>query len=92
MYSSIKDQSKVHVFYVRFTCYIFEQTLLHYEFCVFSFTDVLAWVKGKRPSARNTWIIKEVDWDHIRQKNKILHVLDLDSDLLAASTSNVPSH
>lgn len=40
-------QAKVPAFYVRFTRYI-----LHYEFCVFSFAKVLAWVKGKRPSAR----------------------------------------
>ena len=44
------NQPKVHMFYIRFTCYIFEQTLLHNEFCVFSFAEVLAWAKEKRPS------------------------------------------
>ena len=29
---------------------------------VFSFAEVLAWVKGKRSSERNTGIIKKVDW------------------------------
>lgn len=43
---------------MRVMCYIFEQVLLHYEFCVVSFADVLAWIKGKKPSARS----KEVDW------------------------------
>lgn len=39
---------KVHAFYVRFTCYIFKQMLLHNEFGVFSFAVILAWVKEKR--------------------------------------------
>ncbi len=56
------NQPKVHMFYSRFTCYIFEQTLLHIEFRVFSFAEVLAWAKEKRPSVRNAWMIKEVDW------------------------------
>ncbi len=55
-------QPKVHIFYIRFTCYIFQQTLLHNEFCVFSFAEVLTWAKEKRPSVRNAWMIKEVDW------------------------------
>ena len=56
------NQPKVHMFYIRFTCYIFEQTLLHNEFRVFSFAEVLAWAKEKRPSVRNAWMIEEVDW------------------------------
>ncbi len=55
-------QPKVHMFYVRFTYYIFEQMLLHNEFRVFSFAKVLAWEKEKKSSIRNTWMIKEVDW------------------------------
>ncbi len=54
-------QPKIHMFYVRFTYYIFEQTLLHHEFCIFSFAEILAWVKEKKPSVRNVWMIKEVD-------------------------------
>jgi hypothetical protein len=57
------NQPKVHMFYIRFTCYIFEQTLLHNEFCVFSIAEVLAWAKEKRPSIRNAWMIEEVDWE-----------------------------
>ena len=56
------NQIKVHMFYIRFTCYIFEQTLLHNEFRVFLFAEVLAWAKEKRPSVKNSWMIKEVDW------------------------------
>ncbi len=55
-------QPKVHMFYVRFTYYIFEQMLLHNEFRVFLFAEVLAWEKEKKSSIRNTWMIKEVDW------------------------------
>ncbi len=47
------NQIKVHMFYIRFTCYIFRQTLLHNEFCVFSFAEVLAWAKEKRPNITN---------------------------------------
>jgi len=54
-------QPKVHMFYIRFTCYIFEQTLQNDEFCLFSFAEVLAWAKEKRPSIRNAWMIEEVD-------------------------------
>jgi hypothetical protein len=56
------NQPKVHMVYIRFTCYIFEQTLLQSEFRVFLFAEVLAWAKEKRPSVTNAWIIKEVDW------------------------------
>ncbi len=56
------NQPNVHMFYIRFTCYIFEQTLLHNEFRVFLFAEVLAWTKEKRPSVTNAWMIKEVDW------------------------------
>jgi hypothetical protein len=63
-------QPKLHMFYIRFTCCIFEQMLLHNEFRVFSFAEVLAWVKEKRPSVKNAWMIKEVDWgptqDHLQ--------------------------
>lgn len=94
-------QAKVPAFYVRFTRYI-----LHYEFCLFSFAKVLAWVKGKRPSARKKWTIIEVDWEpnqdlpqvysniirslllHRSQETKFMHILDSDSGLPAASTSN----
>ncbi len=31
------NQPKVQMFYIRFTCYKFEQTLLHNEFLVFLF-------------------------------------------------------
>ncbi len=55
------NQPNVHMFYTRFTCYIFKQTLLHNKFCVFSFAELLAWVKEKRPSIRNAWMIEEVD-------------------------------
>ncbi len=56
------NQLKVHMFHVRFTCYIFEQTLLHNEFRVFLFVEVVASAKEKRPSVRNTWMIEEVYW------------------------------
>ncbi len=56
------NQPNVHMFYIRFICYIFEQTLLHNEFCVFSFAEILAWAKEKRPSVTHAWMIKEVDW------------------------------
>lgn len=38
---------KVNAFYVRFACYVFEQILLDYEFCVLSFLEILAWTKRK---------------------------------------------
>ena len=56
------NQPKMNMLYIRFCCYIFEQTLLHNEFCVLSFAEVLAWAKQKRPSVRNAWMIEEVDW------------------------------
>ena len=55
-------QPKVHMFYIRFTCYIFEQTLLHNKFRLFLFTEVLPWVMEKKPSVKNAWMIKEIYW------------------------------
>ena len=45
------NKPKLHTFYERFTCYIFEQTFLHYEFHVFSFAEVFAYVKEKRSNS-----------------------------------------
>ncbi len=56
------NQPNVHMFYIRFNSYIFEQTTLHNEFCMFSFAEILAWAKEKRPSVTNEWMVKEVDW------------------------------
>ncbi len=56
------NQIKVHMFYIRFTCHIFEQMLLHNEFYVFSIAEVLSWANEKRPSVTNAWMTKEVDW------------------------------
>jgi hypothetical protein len=50
------------MFNVKFTYYIFEQTLLHHEFYIFSFAEVVVWMKEKRTSVRNAWMIKKVDW------------------------------
>jgi hypothetical protein len=46
-------QAKVHAFYVRFTCHIFEQTLLYYESCMCSFVEELAWVKERGADIRS---------------------------------------
>ncbi len=48
------NKPKVHMFYIRFTYYIFEQTLLHNEFCVFSFAEVLAWAKKKETKLKES--------------------------------------
>ncbi len=69
------NQLKVHMFYIRFTCYIFEQTLLHNEFHVFLFAEVLAWAKEKRLSVTNSWMIKEVDWDQTKTFFKSTSIL-----------------
>ena len=58
-----KSKPKVHAFYVRFTFYIFEQRVLHHEFHVFSFSEVLAWIKLKKGGrAWNARRISEIDW------------------------------
>ena len=44
--------------------------MLHNKFHVFSFAEVLAWAKEKRPSVRTTWIIEEVDWDQTNTFSK----------------------
>lgn len=51
------------MFYIRSTHYMFEQTLPHHEFCIFSFEELLAWVKERRTGSRGAWLIKEVDWE-----------------------------
>ncbi len=47
------NQPNVHMFYIRFTCYIFKQPLLHNKFRVFLFAEIFAWAKEKRPSVSN---------------------------------------
>ena len=64
-------QLKVYTFYVRSTCYIFEQTLLHYEFCIFSFAEILVWVKERRADSWSVWMINEVDWRLIQDISQV---------------------
>ncbi len=57
------NKVKVHIFYIAFTYYIFEQSLLRYEFSIFSLAKIFAWMNKRSAGSRSAWMIKEIDWE-----------------------------
>jgi len=65
--------SKVKPFFNMIVFDIFEQLMLHHDFCTFSFSEILALLM---PSVEGTWKIwrtKEVDWGPSANISNILH-------------------
>lgn len=55
------NRLKVRIFYIKSTYYMYKQTLLHHELCLFSLTEILAWIKERGAGARSAQMINEVD-------------------------------
>ena len=53
---------KVNQLYFMFRFDTFEQLLLHRDLCVFSFSELLTWIKESLGCKWRTWRTKEVDW------------------------------
>jgi len=65
--------SKVKPFFNMIVFDIFEQLMLHHDFCTFSFSEILALLM---PSVEGTWKIwrtKEVDWGPSANISNILY-------------------
>jgi hypothetical protein len=67
------SKRKVKSIHVRFTFYIFEQLRLHNDFCALSFSEVLAWIKGRFDCIWNAWKVNEVDWRPNLSVPNVLH-------------------
>jgi hypothetical protein len=39
--------------------------MLHYDFCAFSFSELLDWIKPRVEITWKTWRTKEIDWCNI---------------------------
>ena len=64
------NKSKVHSIYIRYTFYKFEQVMLHQNLRLFTFAEVLAWIKERILDSSELWMIKEVDWGPIYDFSK----------------------
>ncbi len=60
------------MFYIIFVYYMFEQTLLHQEFCFFLFVVILVRMKERSVGSQNVWMIHQVDWDQYKHSPSLL--------------------
>jgi hypothetical protein len=64
---------KVNQLYIKIKFDIFEQLILHYDFCAFSFSELLDWIKPCVEIIWKTWRTKEIDWGPSLSLPNILH-------------------
>jgi hypothetical protein len=75
---------KVNQLYIKINFDTFEQLMMHYDFCAFSFSELLDWIKSCVEIIWKTWRTKEIDWgpnpslpNVLHQATTSLHVLDV---------------
>ena len=61
--------------------YAFDELVLHHKMCIFSFSELLTWIKGRFDCIWKAWKVNEVDW---RPNPSIPNVLHLDTTSLLA--------
>jgi hypothetical protein len=64
---------KVNQLYFNFRFDTFEQLLLHHDLCVFSFSELLTWIKGRLDCITKPWKVNEVDWGPTLSIPHVLH-------------------
>jgi hypothetical protein len=57
---------KVQPFYTRLIIDAFDELMLHHDVCLFSFLELLTWIKGRFDCISKAWKVNEVDWDQIQ--------------------------
>jgi hypothetical protein len=58
----VPSYPKVNQLHIKIKFDIFEQLMLHYDFCAFSFSELLDWIKPCVEITWKTWRTKEIDW------------------------------
>ena len=64
---------KVKPFYMRFIIVTFDEWVLHYEVCMFSFSELLTWIKEGLDCIWKAWMVNEVDWGPNPSVPNVLH-------------------
>jgi hypothetical protein len=57
----VPSYPKVNQLYIKIKFDTFEQLMLHYDFCAFSFSELLDWIKSCVEITWKTWRTKEID-------------------------------
>jgi hypothetical protein len=64
---------KVNQLYIKIKFDTFEQLMLHYDFCAFSFSELLDWIKPCVEITWKIWKTKEIDWGPSPSLPNVLH-------------------
>jgi hypothetical protein len=62
----ITSKLKVQPFYMRLIIDTFDELVLHHKVCVFSFSELLTWMKRRFNCIWKEWKVNEVDWDQVQ--------------------------
>jgi hypothetical protein len=63
----------VNQLYINIKFDTFEQLMLHYDFCAFSFSELLDWIKLCVEIIWTTWRTKEIDWGPSSSLPNVVH-------------------
>lgn len=64
---------KVQPFYMRLIIDTFDELVLHHKVCVFSFSELLTWMKGRFNCIWKAWKVYEVDWGPSPSIPNVIH-------------------
>jgi hypothetical protein len=64
---------KANQLYIKIKFDTFEQLMLHYDFCAFSFSELLDWIKSCVKIIWKIWRTKEIDWGPSPSLSNVLH-------------------
>ena len=79
---------KVQPFYMRLIIDTFDELVLHHKMCMFSFSELLTWIKGRFDFICKAWKVNEVDWG---LSPSIPNVLNQATTSLLAKETKSPS-
>jgi len=65
---------KVQPFYMRLIINAFDELVLHHKMCIFSFSELLTWIKGRFDCIWKAWKVNEVDWGPNPSIPNVLHL------------------
>ena len=54
--------------------YAFDELVLHHKMCIFSFSELLTWIKGRFDCIWKAWKVNEVDWGPNPSIPNVLHL------------------
>ena len=65
---------KVQPFYMRLIIDAFDELVLHHKMCIFLFSELLTWIKGRFDCIWKAWKVNEVDWGPNPSIPNVLHL------------------